>query len=129
MNFTLLTYDSMLAHNAGYTGNSKVVDFTNTLARLLDEFSRHSGVKKEDVYWLEVDQSDWCKRCVILYAKVDPIWTPTEKTFVIGSTYDPSWHPNLTSSLNTWIRGGGHFVNIVENPAQNPHSLYRTLIT
>lgn len=47
MQFTLLTYDSTLALNAGYSGSANAVAFQETLSRLVETFSEYSGVEKK----------------------------------------------------------------------------------
>jgi len=127
MKLTLLTYDSMVAHNAGYSHSCKALEFAKILTKLVDSFSKETGVGKNEIYWQEVTQSDWCKNMVIIYAQVDKEWKPTAQTSVLDESYDPKWYSQMCRSLSDWIYGNGRFTNIEKDPAQNPHSLFRTV--
>jgi hypothetical protein len=127
MQFTLLTYDCYLMHNAGYADSSDAVAFAKILTDLAAEFKKHSGVDTP-IYWKSVNDSDWCKNMLILYAKVDADYVPTENTTIVDRSYDTGWYPYLSTSISNWIVGRGNFTDIRTSPAQTPHNLYRTKI-
>jgi hypothetical protein len=126
MKLTLITYESIVAHNAGYAMNIGAVEFSKALYGLANDFAGATGVDIGKVEWEHVADSDWCKNMVVLWAKVPVDWQPTPETTVLGDSYDPSWFPNLSNSLYGWIEGRGKFVDINDRPAKNPHNLYRT---
>lgn len=128
MRLTLLTYDSMVLHNAGYINTAPAHFFANELLKLVDEFAEKTGVNKDDVHWQFVTNSDWCKSMVIIYSRVSEHWTPTKNTEIYDNSYDPLWYPNLAKDTGSWISGSGCFVDIVKNPPQNHHSLFRTIV-
>ena len=126
MEFTLLTYDSTLALNAGYSGSANAVAFQETLARLVDTFSEYSGVEKKDIYWLEVTNSDWCNNMLILYAKVGADWQPRKDTWLVDEGISP-YFPNLAKGFYQWVKGNGEYVDISAWPPETPHPLFRTV--
>lgn len=128
MKFTLLTYDCMLAHNAGYAHSANAVEFIQRLQNIITEFSASSGVKSKDIYWEYVSDSDWCKNCLILWAKVSPEWNPTPETDCWDVEYYKDWHPDLARSLGGWIRGRGERININNQPPKNPHKLFKSIL-
>lgn len=103
------------------------LNFQKILTKLTNDFAAEAGVKKNDVYWQEVEDSDWCKRMIIIYAKVGKDWKPTKETTVYDESFDSKWYPNLAKDLSSWIYGGGRNVNIEKDPPKNPHSLFRTI--
>lgn len=127
MQFSLLTYDSTLALNAGYSGNSNAIEFSKTLLRLVVQFSAYSGVPLKDISWIEVTNSDWCKNMLLLYAKVPADWQPRNDTSVRDREFDPTWHPNLAKGFWQWMHGGGECVNILQTPPETPHQLFKTI--
>jgi hypothetical protein len=126
MKFTLLTYQSILVHNAGYVPDHSAIEFAERLTKLADEFAEHSGIPAKDVIWQKVQSSDWCARMVVLYASVPKDWEPTSETFCLDEVYNESWFPNLVSSLQNFLEGGGKYRDIRKHPAVNPHNLFRT---
>lgn len=127
MKVTLLTYDSALIYNAGYIGSSKAIEFANTLIEKANAFSAYTDIDKNEVYWQEVTDSDWCKNSVVLYAQAPTNWKPTSETFIYDESFDPTWYSDLATDFNSFIRGRGNRVNIKQHPAKSPHSLFRTI--
>lgn len=128
MKLNLLTYDSIVVHNADYQHHCVAVDFIKTLAKLVNEFSNATGVSKECIQWHHVTDSDWISQCLIIYARVEPNWKPTNNTNVWDDSYDPNWFPNSVKNLWSWMTGRGKFVNIELQPPTNPHNLFRTIV-
>jgi len=116
----------MLASVAGYARCCTDIEFSQFLEKYTTRFSEASGIKKEDIYWQEVTDSDWCNSMIILLARVPSDWEPTKDTHVIGASYDPNGH--LSIDIASWIRGRGCAVDHTKHPAKNPHSLYHTQI-
>jgi hypothetical protein len=127
MEFTLLTYDCFLVHNAKYAHTIYALGFAKILKSLAAQFKRHSGVETP-IYWQIVNDSDWCKDMLIIYTKVGADYTPRKSTTIIDMSYDENCHPYFSTSVGDWIVGGGNFTDIRKSPAQTPHNLYRTKI-
>lgn len=127
MKLTLLTYDSIVVHNAGYAFSCKATEMTKILTDLANEFSKIVGCPLDAIYWKEVDNSDWCNRMIMIYTKVDKDWKPITDTSIWDESYDPNWYGNLVTSFSDFIQGRGVHTNITKNPAENPHSLFRTV--
>lgn len=125
MKFTLLTYDSTLAHNAGYYTSSAAA-FAEHLARLVDQFAAASGVEKSKIYWMPLEHSEWFRDMVILYATVPPDWEPTPETEVWDKTRNLDWFPNLAKNLSCWIAGKGNSVDLDYFPPTAPHRLFHS---
>lgn len=126
MKLTLLTYDSVLVQNLGYLHVSQAFEFAKKLELLATEFALIANVDKNEIYWMEVRDSDWCQNTVVLYAKVAHNWKPIEETFVFGNTRDKDNYPHLDSNLYSYLKGGGNYVNNIENPPKQPHELYKS---
>jgi len=127
MKLTLLTYDSTVAYNAGYAFSSKAVEMAQILTDLVNDFSKETGVNPKDIWWKEVDDSDWCRRMVIIYAKVPNDWKPTENTFIWDEYYTKDWYENSVRSFWDWVEGRGVTTDIIKYPAKTPHNLFRTI--
>ena len=125
MNHNLLTYDSVVTHNAGYAANASAKEFAETLLKLTKQFATKIGVKEEDVFWWQVTDSDWCNRMLIIYASVPTDWKPLKDTYIYNDS--PSTHrPELVFNLSSWIKGRGERVNINVNPPREPHKLFHS---
>lgn len=125
MKVTLITYDSTLLHNAGYLNTAKAVEFGDNLKKIAAEFAAIAEVSEEDIYWVEVYNSDWCKNMSIFYTRVAADWQPTDKTNVVGAIKDESY-PNLDFNFDSYIKGRGNVINNKTYPPINAHSLYRS---
>lgn len=128
MELTLLTYDSTVCHNAGYLDVSNVSSLIKNLNKLVAQFCKITNIPKNQVFWVEVTNSDWCKNMVFIYGVVDKNWKPTSKTYVVNKSYDKDWNPNLAQSFSTYIKGYGENINILKQPPQNPHNLFKTIV-
>jgi hypothetical protein len=128
MKFTLLAYESTLVHVAGYLPTHNAEEFTQRLTKLVEDFSAKSGVPTSEVQWEDVLNSDWCRRMVVLWAKVPQDWKPTEGTFVLDESYMENWHPNSSRSLSCFLEGRGKYLDIRKHPPVTPHNLFRTVI-
>jgi len=118
----------MLVHDAGYAHSANAVEFIQRLDSLVKEFSKHSGVDPKDIYWEYVSDSDWCKNCLILWAKVSPEWEITSETTCWDVEYYKDWHPDLARTLWGWIRGRGECININSHPPKTPHKLFKSIL-
>ncbi len=126
MKLTLLTYPSVLVQNLGYQNTSRAFEFGKKLESLATEFSLTANIDKNDVYWMEVTNSDWCQNMVVLYAKVAADWKPTPEIFIMGEIHDENYYPYLDYDLFSYLKGGGHSINNIDNPPTQAHKLYRS---
>jgi hypothetical protein len=127
MKLYLVTYESIVAYNAGYAQSATCVQFIETLTKLVDEFLIATGANKKDIYWEHVTHSDWCKNMVIIWAKVPSDWKPTDETFVLDEIYNKDWRPELAFTLGDWISGNGKSINCVTNPPKHAHNLFKAI--
>lgn len=127
MKLTLITYESTVFHSAGYAYTENAIDFITKLKKLVDAFSKETGVSKNAVHFWHVQESNRYKDMLIIYANVSLDWQPTKDTFVVDSD-GKTFHPNLAFTFVDWIQGDG-YIDIEKHPPIKPHTLFRNAKT
>jgi hypothetical protein len=125
MTLSLFTYSSMVAYNAGYMQTLNVADAVRNLKEGATKFAKEIGVPFKDVFWREVQDSDWCLLCIIFYASVPKDWEPTSYTIVYDEVHDPIY-PNSVMTLNTWMIGVGRRQTIEDIQPDKCHKLFKS---
>ena len=107
--------------------SNPAVDFIDALKKRVDEFAMEYNIPIKSINFEEVTDSDWCKRCIVLWAYVPTDWEPPINTVVLNQSYSNSHFPWCAYDIRSYIEGRGKTVNVERNPPKNPHKLYRTI--
>ncbi len=78
MQYTLLTFQSVLFCKTSLLSKRNAVDFMADLNLAVDKFSKDSGIDKSKIAFEQVTNSDWCAGCTVLYSNVPINWKVPE---------------------------------------------------